>query len=137
MKNLFKIVFVFALMAANLSWGGDFIGNLTIRLGDKETALNAIAEAYEIIDGEKYPYQFVSSVDYYTDRAHAQDLLERTGKDYSYMGYAITPYVKNVNGGNYELPITDIIVKDYSKGNTIPDVLYENRRRYAMVAVRG
>ena len=137
MKNLFKIVFVFALMAANLSWGGDFIGKLTIRLGDKETALNAIAEAYEIIDGEKYPYQFVSSVDYYTDRAHAQDLLERTGKDYSYMGYAITPYVKNVNGSNYELPITDIIVKDYSKGDNIPNVLYENGRRYEKVEVRG
>ncbi len=135
MKNLFKIVFVFALMAANLSWGGDFVEHLSIRVGSKETVLSTFEHTYVYHEGDYDFYTFVSNNSYYTDRDHAQDLLANTGLDYSYMGYTITPYVKNVNGSNYVLPITDVIVKDYSKNDNIPDQLYENGRWYTRVIV--
>ena len=122
-------------MAANLSWGGDFVEYLSIRVGSKETVLSTFEHTYVNHEGDYDYYTFVSNNSYYTDRGYAQDLLANTGLDYSYMGYTITPYVKNVNGSNYVLPITDVIVKDYSKNDYIPDQLYENGRWYTRVIV--
>jgi hypothetical protein len=135
MKNLIKLVFVFALMAANLSWG-EAVEYLTIRVGQKKDVLNTIEQAYTVHDGEYDYYTFVSHDSYYTDRDSAQDLLENTGLGsnfYAYMGYTTTPYVKNVNGSNYVLPITKIIVKDYGDYDYVPDSFVEGGLTYYRV----
>ena len=134
MKNLFKIVTAFAMIFASLSWG-NYIEYLTIRVGYKSTPKNTILGAISPNTGNHY-VMVTNTEEYPPNPDAAQDVLANTGLGdyyYAYMGYTDIPYVKNVNGSNYLLPITNIIVRDYSSNSNVPESFVEGGATYYRV----
>lgn len=117
MKNLLKIVFALALTLTVLSWGevnedrdGYYVRYLDFRLGTNPKAKNILSNG---------GYLLVTNNDNSTSVNDAQDFLANTncGKDcYLYMGYKKSWTAKNINGTTYALPITNIIIREYTPG---------------------
>jgi hypothetical protein len=117
MKNLFKIVLTFALILTVFSWSevnedrdGYYVRYLDFRLGTNPKAKNILSNG---------GYLLVTNNDNSTSVNDAQDFLANTncGKDcYLYMGYKKSWTAKNINGTTYALPITNIIIREYTPG---------------------
>ena len=121
MKLNMKIAVLFALLLASMSWG-DYVNELFLSYGSSSDAKSVISSKTDYFVTNQLTNEKKDNGDIisHNDKSFAQDLLANTGcggSCYAFMGYKTTTHVKNINGSAYTLPITNIIVKTYSKAN--------------------
>ena len=114
MKLKMKIAVLFALLFASMSWGWGGINELDIRI------CGIASDATTSFESQGYRV-----VGYDNTIGHYQDFLENnifSNSPHVFMGYKETPYVSQKEGYpdsyNYNLPITNIIIRDLGSSIT-------------------
>ena len=115
MKLKMKIAVLFALLFASMSWGWGGINQLDIRV------CGVASDAISSFESQGWT---VATYDGRITEHHEQNIFQGFGSKspYVYLGYKETPYINHLESDpqsfNYELPITNIIIRNLGSGYT-------------------